>query len=253
MASLAELFAFSPPYGSVWPPRPSQPLPDKDAREYALERFALFISLLVFRRTMAPGQKARGFRIPRQRVHVYQPDDVEDVAFPAVAFIPGRGYHEEFGLGPAMPIEETADVYAPGTVLVRQSDYVETFTVEVLSAKHAIRRSVIAGLKQVLRSSEERLSTDLVLPDYYDQVAQFSMAESEYIEGPETVKNRRIGHLYVELRVPEVFLTNYVPLVPIVDLGGPDQDNVFDGNVWLDFGETRFGPEVLRPRCEGDL
>lgn len=250
---IANLLAFGVPMGTVWPPRPPRPLNDKDAREQALERLAEFISLLVFRRTMEPNVPPRGFQLPRDRIHVYQPDDLKDVEFPAIAFLPGRGMHVPQGLGPPLPMEDTQDVYGAGTVLVKQSDYVETFTIEVLSAKHAFRRAIVAGLKQALRSTDTTLSTDLSLPGYFDQVARFWLDESTYIDdNPEVVKNRRRAHLFVELTVPEVFLIDYVELRPIVDLGGADASEVYDGNLWLDFGETPFNSGTARSRCSGD-
>lgn len=249
---IAELLAFGKPMGVTWPPRPPRPLPHKDAREYALERLRTFISLLVFRRTMETSRPAQGFRLKEPRIHIYQPDDVHDLTPPAMAFLPGRGFHEPLGLGPPLPIEGTIDKYGQGTVLVWQSDYTELFTIEVFSAKHAIRRAIVAGLKTVLRANETSLSTDLLLPEYFDQVARFWLNESTYLDNPEVVKNRRTAHLFVELVVPEVFLIDYVTLTSIIDLGGPDANEVYDGNVFLDFGETPVDPSILRSRCAED-
>lgn len=251
-AELAELLAFGVPFGTVWPARPPRPLLDKDAREHSLERLREFISLLVFRRTMAKNEAPKGFQIPKERIHVYQPDDPYDIELPAIAFVPGRGFHEEWGLGPPRPIEDTADVFAPGTVLVQQSDYVEIFTIEVLSAKHATRRAIVAGLKQALRATDTSLSTDLSLPSYFDQIARFWLDESTYIDEPESVKNRRRAQMFVELRVAEVFLVDYVTMTSIVDLGGSDASEVFDGNLWLDFGTTPVDTRIIRPECAGD-
>jgi hypothetical protein len=248
--AIAELFAFGRPIGEVWPRRPDRPLADKDAREHALEQLRKFISLLVFRRTMEPGAPARGFRVPIDQIHVYQPDDAKLIKLPAIGFLPARGHHEEFGLGPPQPIEETQDVYGPGTVLVYQSDYVELFTVEVFAAKHAIRRGVMAGLKDVLRACDSSAAIGLKLPGYYDRVARFWMPDSQYVQEPEIVKNRRRGQLFIELRVPEVRLVDYVTMRPVVDLGGADASEVYDGNVWLDFGETPVDSRIVRPECE---
>ena len=38
--------------------------------------------------------------------------------------------------------------------------------------------------------------------------AQFSMSESQYIDGDEVSRNRRRGHLFVQLTVCEVTLVN---------------------------------------------
>jgi hypothetical protein len=247
-AAVADLLAFGRPLGTVWPARPPRPLPDKDAREHSLEVLREFISRLVFRRTMEENVEPQGFQVPLDRIHIYQPDDPKEAGFPSIGFLPGRGFHESYGLGPPLPVENTVDVFGPGTVLVRQSDYVELFTIEILSAKHAVRRAIVAGLKTALRANDSSLSTDLKLANYFDQTARFWLDESTYMQEAAAVRNRRRAHLFVELRVAEVFLVDYVNMKLIVDLGGVEATEVYDGNLFLDFGET----SLVERRCSDD-
>lgn len=106
---------------------------------------------------------------------------------------------------------------------MKQSEYVEQFTVEVWSDKIAMRRAMMAGLKQVLRMNDASYALQLKLPNYYDQVAGFALDDSQPIDDDGTVKNRRRGHLYVTLRVTDVSLVNYVELDPkvVVEAVGP--------------------------------
>lgn len=236
-----ELLAFgTTPVGTVYPPQPPRPLPDKDPREYALERLKEYLARLRFRRTMATGELPRGFRVPRERIHLFWPDSPVQVRTPSIAFVPGRGTHDYLGLGVPVICSNSADVYGPGTVLVYQSDYVETFTIEVAAAKHAVRRAVMAGIKVALRIGDTSTVVSFNLPDYYNVVARFSLDESEVADNPDAVKNRRIGQLFVEMRVPEVFLVDYTQLQVVVDLGGLDATRVWDGNLFADLDGTPF-------------
>ena len=203
-------------------------LQDKDAREFALERLKEFIQCVVFRRTLDAGQEPEAFRLSEKRIHIYQPDDIVTLAPPSIGIVPSRGTHESFGLGPPSICEDSKDVYGQGTVLVIQSEYKELIGVEVWGDKHALRRGMIAGLKQVLRISEQSYALRLSLPAYFDRTVTFALNDSEYIEEPDTARNRRRGHLFLEMTVPEVLLVDYVLLKPYVDL------RVTDGNLELE-------------------
>jgi hypothetical protein len=217
--------------GTVEPVRPRPRLPAEEAREHALKALATFLSLVTFQRTNGAGQVTQGLRIPRDRIFTHQPDDPEEAQLPSIAFIPAEGIEEYYGLGPSEPIEGTEDEWGMGTVLYRACDYVETFTIEVYCAKHAIRVALRAGIQSVFRMLEESSALRLRLPDYYNQVASFSLEGGNLSDELEGVRNRRRGQLMVQLQVREVFLANYVQLSPIVELGGPDAEHVVDGNL----------------------
>lgn len=214
--------------GVVYPPQATQPLPDKDARDYALERLREYMCALVFHRTGVEKQPAIPFQLPKDSVHIAQPDDVKDMPLPGIAIIPGRGVHETYGLGPPIVIDGSEGVAGPGTALRRLGDHIENFIIEVWGSKKAERRALLAGLKSALRASDSSSAIYLSLPDYYNMTAGFMLNESQPIDGDEVSRNRRRGHLMVELRVCEVALTNVRELNSSVDT------RVLDGNLTLE-------------------
>lgn len=193
------------------------PLPHLDARELALITFARFVSLLVFQRTGDAGKEGPSiaFRVPPDRVHVYQPDNVEDAPFPGIGILPGRVRHEGRGLGPPVELEETMDLFAPDTMLVWQSDHVETLGIEVVADKQPARVAIVAGLKKALQSDDGSGALRLVCRNYFDRVAAFRLDESEQLDDADAARNRRRAHLFVLLQVPEVQLVRYRRMVPI--------------------------------------
>lgn len=210
-------------HGTVVPLRARPKLQDRDSRDAAMRRLRDFIALVVFQLTGDQAKPTYPFSIPKDNIFTDQPDDLEKLPQPGVGFVPARGTHVPFGLGPAVAMEHTRDLYGEGTVLVKQSEYVEQFTVEVWTDKIAMRRAILAGLKQLFRMSDASYALQLTLPNYYDQVASFTLDDSQPIDDDAAVRNRRRGHLYVELRVTDVSLVNYVELDPtiIVEELGP--------------------------------
>lgn len=197
--------------------------PTRDARMYALRALRRFMGLLVFAR---PGDKPSGgkrgppvrFVVPFENIHVYQPDSIEDAGLPGIGIRPARGRHEPYGLGPAQEIDGTADVYGPGTFLVRKSDWVEQIAIEVLGAEDATRTALKAGLEEALTNGETSYALRLRLPSYYDQIATFSSDEGEVLEDDPVFKNRRRADLYVTMTVPEVALVRAPDFEPSVDV-----------------------------------
>lgn len=198
-------------FGRALPPGDAQPLQHRDARAHALRTFRRFISLLVFRRTGdLPDVTTVGLRVPEERIHVYQPDDVQNyLGMNSIGILPGRAVHEPYGLGPPVSLDDTADLFGAGTVLVRRSDHVETVAVEVVVDKAPVRDGIVAGLKQALQVDDGSGALRLVCPTYYDMVASFRLDESESIDDADGTNNRRRAHLYVLLQVPEVMLVPY--------------------------------------------
>lgn len=214
------------PHGTVYPGPPGPPLQDVDAREHALRTLATFMSLLRFQRTGNEGGPPIPFRIKLDRINVYQPDDVDNhPAAPCIGILPGRVVHEPYGLGPPAVIEGTMDVYGVGTVLVRRSDHIETVGIEVVTAKHAELRGVLAGLKEALQAGDDSGALRLRCPNYFDRVACFRLDESEQIDDEAAALNRRRGHLFVLLQVEEVSLVRYrkMNVRAEVDVIGPTE------------------------------
>jgi|TARA_Y100000034_G_C6876919_1_gene401209 hypothetical protein len=202
--------------------RPDIPLPAIDARTHALRAFAAFIAALKYTRAGAVGGKDIQFKIAAKNVHIEQPDNVKDLKFPSVVFLPGRGVYEPYGLGPAELLDDSYNVFAPETALMALSEYEETITLEIWGSKKGERRAVIAGLEVVLPSSEDTWPLRLRLPSYYNTPATFSLEERMNIDDADAVRNRRRGHLYVNVSVCVVRLVNVNTLRPYVAVDSND-------------------------------
>ena len=190
---------------------PAPGLQHRDARSHALSTLREFISLLNFSRAgdLPDGAPIR-FRVPEERIHVYQPDDVQQtLGKPGIGFLPGRAVHEPYGLGPGEVLDDTADRFGDGLVLVRRSDHVETFPVEVVVDKAPVRDGIVAGLKEALQMDDRSGALRLVCRSYFDIVASFRLEQSENIDEADGTNNRRRAHLFVLLQIPEVALVRY--------------------------------------------
>lgn len=199
-----------------FPPRPPQPLPTEDGRTIALRLFGDFLATLQFRRSGGKDKSPIEFKIPRKDIHIEQPDHVEDMKFPSIAFVPGRGVFASFGLGPPQIKDDTIDKFAPGTALLESAEYNERFTLEVWGSKRGERRAVMAGIEAAMLRQESSYSLILLLKDLFDTTAEFSIEERENIDDPDVVRNRRRGHFYVDLSVCVVQLVNIVTMRPFV-------------------------------------
>ena len=220
----AELLSTGTPFGEVWPGPKSPLMPDRDAREYALEVFALFISRLQFRRTGDVGGPSIPIAVPLKNIHVFQADnESNDPKAPTISFLSARATHEPYGLGPPVVEDDTADKYGEGRVLVRKGDHVEQFVVEVVGATQPERRAIVAGLKEAFRAADDSGALRLRCSSYYDRVATFRLDESEQIDDGDAGLNRRRGHLFVLLTVQEVQLVAYKKFIPLIgiDVGPP--------------------------------
>jgi hypothetical protein len=205
--------------GDVYPQlQPLQKLPTGDARSYALDAYADFLSDLVFE---LPGEDTTPFRIPRDNIFTEQPPDPQQLVFPAIAFVPVRGRHDQFGLGPNMLVDSSFGVYAPNTALLPFGEYVETFTLEIWAPHGPVRTSILAGINAAMRRAERSQDLLLQLLDYFGVVARFAHDESEYIDDADVVRNRLRAHFYVQLIVPEVLLVDATTFKPrlTVDAG----------------------------------
>lgn len=194
------------------------PLPAIDARTHALKEFAKFISLLEFNRPGKKGGKPEPFCIPLGNIHIEQPDNVDDLKFPGIGFLPARATYETFGLGPSRLVDETQDVFGLGTGLLSIAEYNEVFIMELWATKIPERRAMVAGFESVLGSFDNSWSLTLRLPDYFNLTATFALNERLNIDEPDNVRNRRRAHFFIELTVCVVRLVNVKTLTPYVQL-----------------------------------
>lgn len=200
---------------------PPLELPDKDARYYAMRRLGDFIAALTFNRTGDMGKPRIQFRIPRESIHHYNPDDDTELTPPAIGVVPGNGFTDTYWLGPADVCEGTEGMFGPNTGLLYQGEYVEEFSLEIFAAKEAERRAIVAGLKTILRLGESSSALKLTLPDYFGLTAVFELGTNQYVEDPDTIRNRRRAFIVLTLRVPEVTVVTAPTFKPsvVADVG----------------------------------
>jgi hypothetical protein len=222
--------------GFVYPEQPLAPLPHKGARGYALERYRDFLARLVFQREVN-AQTIQAFQIPPERIFIHYPEQSrENPNVTGIAFIPGPYTYDEkwmYALGRPDADEDTADKYAPGTVVTTMGYYVETITVEAVTSSYAMTRGIIEGIRYATRLFTDCGILYLNCPDYFDQVAAYSIVGGDgySVDLATDAAGRRIAHLQVEVWIPEVALVNYRPLRVLLDLG-PGESRVRDGNVY---------------------
>lgn len=212
--SLSSAFAkiFRGWFGDLYPPREPPPAPAFDAREHALGALADYFSEVVF--TAPKAQKAPTFKVPRRQIHTHQPPDPELLKFPSMAFIPQRGRHDQFRIGPPPDDPASFNVYAPGTVLLQLGEYTELLPIEVWGSNDAERTSLVAGIEGVLRQGEWSSGLLLTLPEYFGRIARFTLEEGEHLDEPDVVRNRIKARVWIRLEVPEVLLVNAVTMRP---------------------------------------
>jgi hypothetical protein len=209
-------------FGQVYPATEPRPLPPTTARGHALHRLRDFLALCVFSRKGDVGGPPIAFTLARDSIFTEQPDDPVRLNFPAIGMLPGVGTHDTLKLGPCDFVEGSHDRYAPGTALLDQGLYVETFTIECWSNHPAEREAVLAGVEAVLRTSQRSSALALTLPGYYGQIATFSLEQSQHVDDPSVVQGRRRGQVMVRLDVEEVLLVNVATLEPYVVVGAVD-------------------------------
>lgn len=215
LATLLSRFVAGTPFGRTAFPKSDAPgLPSTPAAQAAFARLGELIALLPFERRMTDGTAQR-FRLTGDHFFMDQPPAAEEARLPTIARVGlGNGQHVPYGIGPAQDIEGTEDVFGEGTVLVRLSDYVESFALEVVAATDGVRDAIVAGLEQTFQMQEESLSLRLSLPRYYGQLATFVLQGTQLFQDADAARERRKAHLLVELTVTEVMLVNASTLRP---------------------------------------
>jgi hypothetical protein len=150
-----------------------------------------------------------------ENIHIEWAEAKTDAVTPSIAVQPGD--HEFVPMGLTSFLDErTRDVFGLGTVLEVQSEYVETFELEITAQRRAERRAMLAGLQSALSPTEQRFGVVFALPAYYGQTARFTPKGGRLGHEMSEALNRRKAWLRVELRVNVVRLVHYAPMIPIV-------------------------------------
>ena len=176
----------------------------------------------MFSRKGDAGGPSIAFTIPKERIFTEQPDDPQRLDFPALGMLPGLGSTDPGILGPLGEIDGTLDRYAPGTMLLDQGWYAETFTIECWSNHPAEREAVMGGIEAALRVSQRSSALVLTLPGYFDRLAQFSLENAQHVDDPSVIQGRRRGQIMVALGVQPVLLVHAVTMEPYVVVNAVD-------------------------------
>lgn len=216
---------FGSPFGEVFPPKPNpQPL-SVDGRTVALRILREYICNLVFFLPGTVGGPPKRFQMKPENFHIEWPDNEDDLRMPGAVIIPSRANYDVIGLVSYVE-ESTRDVYAPGTVLQWQGEYVETVQLELQASTRPERRSMLAGIETALSPTEQMSGLRFRMPDYFGELVCFTLNDRENLDDPFSARYRRKSQLGIEMRFNVVALVNYLGLDPQVtvntDVKQPD-------------------------------
>ena len=203
------------PFGEVFPPKASVPFLPIDGRTAALHVLREYVANLQFFRYAGPNAPAKPFSILPANFHIEEEDYVVDQVYPSCAIIADRADYDVIGLVSYIE-EETRDLYAQGTVLQWQAEYVETINLEIHASKKSERRAMLAGLETAFSPTEQYSGLRFQMPEYYDELVCFTLMRREVMDTPDSARNRRIAQLEMQMRFNIVALVNYITAIPVV-------------------------------------
>lgn len=201
------------PFGTNFYGRANPPPPAADGRTAALKILRLYISELTFYR---PGKKdgmAIPFQIGEEAMYIDWPENEEHLfVFPRIAMISASpAQYAMIGLNSYVE-EETRDRFAPGTVVQWQSEYTETIGLEIYASSKPELRAIISGLEVAMTPTEQWYGLRFKVPEYYDQLVCFALANRENPAEDMAADGRRRAKLMLEMRMNMVALVNCVEL-----------------------------------------
>ncbi len=199
------------PFGQVFPPKPNPANLAFDGRTAALRTLRKYITNLDFYQQMPPGQRSKKFSIEPENFHIEEPDHVTDTLLPSIVVIPSRAEYESCGLV-AYIEEDSRDVFKQGTVIQWQSSCVEKIQLEVWASSKALRRGICAGIETAMSPTEQMSGLRFRMPDYFDQLVNFSLNKREIMQDSDSLKNRRKAQFEIEFVYNVVALVNYASL-----------------------------------------
>lgn len=204
---------YGTPWGEVFPPKSNPSTLAVDGRTCCLRVLREYVTDLTFFREDAKGRPPIPFQIRPENFLIEWPDNPAQMAHPSVVVLPSRAVFDAFGL--AGYVEEySRDVYAPGTVLQWQSEYVEVINLEVHAASKAERRGILAGLDVAFSPTEQMSGVRFQVPAYYNELVCFSLNRREIMDDLDGARRRRRAQVELEMRFNVVALVNYAALVP---------------------------------------
>lgn len=235
------------PFGDVFPAKANPPPLAVDGRTVALRLFKQYICSLDFYREMAKGQKPQHFRIDPQNFEIEWADEVKDLNTPGCVVLDQPATYEVIGLTSYVE-EDSINKYAFGTVVQWQSEYTETFLLEIHASKKPERRSLLAGIEVMLSPTEQMYGLRLRMADYFDQTVCFTLSKRRLNEDNMSSLNRRKATIEIEMRFNLVALVNATSLsVRATANTDVDQSTNVPVDLTLD-PNARLGPDLEQLR-----
>lgn len=209
-------FLFGTPWGEIFPPKANPPPLAIDGRTAALRVLREYVTNLTFYRAAGP-KPPIPFTISPDNFQIEAPDSTVDQTYPALAVVPSRANYDVIGLNSYIE-EDTRDVFAPGTVVQWQAEYIETINLEINATKKAERRAILAGLETAFSPTEQMSGLRFKMSEYFNELVCFTLMRREIFAEQGDALNRRRAHLEMQMRFNIVALVNYVPLNPVVSV-----------------------------------
>ena len=210
------------PFGEVFPRREPPPPPVYDGRTAALRILREYFSELTFYRSggkdeLGEPKEPIAFQIPVRDIHIEWPDNESDLRAPSLAFLSmGPGDYEAIGM--TSYVDERWQEEHPGHLLTWQSNYKETFSIDIWCETKQQRRAVILGLEQSLSPLEYMAGIRFVMPDYYGQLVTFSLQSREIVDDEMATDLRRKARLMVEMNFHVCAEYPVNEMEPVVDV-----------------------------------
>ncbi len=201
---------------------PELPLPDKDAREYALQAFIDYLSTITFQMTGAKQGQTVPFKIPLKNMFIEWPA-YEDIADKGEDDFPRVGFEileetDEYPGFVASEVEGTDDLFAPGTILTKTGEHVETMDMHILCRNRAERRAIIAAIGLVMNPVQEITGLRFNLPLYFGAACRITLEGGGRVEDQDATRNRRLLKFKILLRVPNFYLVKLDQFNPQVEV-----------------------------------
>jgi hypothetical protein len=197
-----------------------------DGRTCALQALGRYLTEIPYRMRgnkgdppAQPGQPpaTAGLMLPAANFYLDDPDPEQDMVYPSIVCTGGTATKTRCGFTPE-PDATTQDVYGVGTVVVPQWTHSEEITLHVYASQLANLRGLMSMVEQMLVPADGVGGVLLQLPDYYGEVARFTLAGTEWERDDGAIRNRRSAVHRVQLDFLVVRLVAYAPFVPVVTL-----------------------------------
>lgn len=198
---------FGDGFGLAQPPR-------IDAKSAAARALQAYLEMIVFR---LPDGKEFQFR----QVLRDWPESFEGMRYPSAAITVATEPRDAHSLTPT-PLEETQDVYCPGTVLWKTSELALDFQVDCWLNSATERTAVVTRFDDAFNPSESRAGVLLQgPPEYYDRIVRCTFTGGSRIDNSQANYDReRQYHANILAEIDVVHLRRAVDLDPILSLDG---------------------------------